>query len=296
MSAQHGLVEGVIVPDIEVDLDGGLLRITLNRPRVGNSLNPKMADDLAVVFEEVARAEDIRAVVLSGAGDNFCLGLEPPLPDTGLGSGRHVNIGQHRHAVHHLPGAHLDIQPTHSTMPPGARITQAIVRLEKPVLAAVHGQAVGLGCALAVACDVIVATESASFLLAPLRSGQMPDGGLTATLSVSLGRHRAMRMALLGDPLSAVAAYDAGLVAAVTREEHFHATIERLCRRLMAGPTMAFENTKRAINAATMGGLNQALSREARAQIALTQTNQSETKQAGLRVTIPNDPLERVAL
>lgn len=276
------------MPDIDVDLDGGLLRITLNRPRVGNALTLKMADDLAVLFEEVARAEDIRVVVVTGVGDNFCFGLEPPLSNTGLGSGRHVNIGHHRQAVHHLPGTHLAV---HSTMPPGARLTQSIVRLEKPVLAAVNGQAIGLGCAIAVACDVIVATESANFQLPPLRSGQTPDGGLTATLSVSLGRHRAMRMALLGDPLSAVQAYDAGLVAAVTREEHFQATIDRLSRRLMAGSAFAFESTKRAINAATTGGLNQALSREARAHIEMAQLDQKP-----LRVPSPSDPLERVAL
>ncbi len=110
-----------------------------------------------------------------------------------------------------------------------------------------------------------------------------------------------MRMALLGDPLSAVQAYDAGLVAAVTREEHFQATVDRLSRRLMTGPTTAFANTKRAINAATMGGLNQALSRETRAQIDVAQANASQmneppSNQSGSRFRTPSDPLERVAL
>ncbi len=246
------------MPDLNVDLDDGALRLTFNRPEHGNAVTPKMADDLAVLLEEVAPADDVRIVVLTGVGPDFCLGAEPQA------NGFPPRTPAERMIDQTLNGIH---DP--SALPPSARITRAITRLEKPVLAALNGPAAGLGCAIAFACDLIAADESAHFQLSADGGGDLPDGGLTATLSASLGRHRAMRMALLGDSLSAVQAYDAGLVAAVVRPEHFAATVERIIRRIDSGHASRFALTKRAVNAATLGGLNQALTREARARIAV---------------------------
>src|SRR4029077_15110233 len=93
------------------------------------------------------------------------------------------------------------------------RIIRALTRLDKPVVAAVQGAAAGVGCSIALACDLCIAAESASFLLAFARIGLMPDGGATATVAASVGRSRAMRMALLAEPLTGREAYDAGLVS-----------------------------------------------------------------------------------
>ena len=101
------------------------------------------------------------------------------------------------------------------------RIIRAVVQLDKPVLAAVNGVAAGVGCSAALAADIVVAAESASFLLAFARVGLMPDGGASATVAASIGRARAMRMALLAEPLSATEALDAGLVTHVAGEEEF---------------------------------------------------------------------------
>jgi enoyl-CoA hydratase len=246
------------VPDLNVTLDDGALRLTLNRPDRGNAITPKMADDLAVLLEDVAPATDVRIVVLTGIGEHFCLGVDPLPLGRPISSQADLLINQT-----------LNGSSDSGALPPSARITRAITRLEKPVLTALNGPAAGLGCAIAFAGDLIIAEETAYFQLTPDGTGDLPDGGLTATLSASLGRHRAMRMALLGDSLSAVQAYDAGLVAAVVRPEHFTSSVERIIRRIAAGPASRFAQTKRAVNAATLGGLNQALTREARARVAV---------------------------
>ncbi len=115
------------------------------------------------------------------------------------------------------------------------RIIRAIVQLDKPVVAAVNGIAAGVGCSAALAADIVVATESASFLLAFARIGLMPDGGATATVAASIGRARAMRMALLAEPLSAREAYDAGLVTHVASDDDFDDDRREDRRRLAAG-------------------------------------------------------------
>ncbi|HEU5455296.1 MAG TPA: enoyl-CoA hydratase-related protein, partial [Nocardioides sp.] len=129
-----------------------------------------------------------------------------------------------------------------------------------------------VGCSAALAADIIVATESASFLLAFARIGLMPDGGATATVAASIGRARAMRMALLAEPLGAREAYAAGLVTHVVADAEFDETVEKIVRRLAAGPPLAFAATKKAINAATLDHLDGALERERTGQTLLLRT------------------------
>ncbi len=112
------------------------------------------------------------------------------------------------------------------------RIVRAVTGCPKPVVAAVNGVAAGVGCSTALAADLVVATESASFLLAFARIGLMPDGGTTATVAAAIGRARAMRMALLAEPLSAREAYDAGLVSHVAPDAEFPALVDKIVRRL----------------------------------------------------------------
>ncbi len=152
------------------------------------------------------------------------------------------------------------------------RIIRAIVNLDKPVVAAVNGVAAGVGCSAALAADIVVATESASFLLAFARIGLMPDGGATATVAASIGRARAMRMGLLAEPLTAREAYDAGLVTHVTSDDEFEETVARIVHRLASGPPLAFAATKKAINAATLDQLEGALERERTGQTLLLRT------------------------
>jgi enoyl-CoA hydratase len=234
-------------PDLEVRVDDGALWLTMNRPDVFNAMSPEMADELAELAEEAVARDDVRVVVMTGTGPAFSTGADIS--------------GDNAHE-------HFDV----TAMDRANRIIRAIVALDKPVLAAVNGIAAGVGCSAALAADIIVAKESASFLLAFARIGFMPDGGASATVAASIGRARAMRMALLAEPLSAREAYDAGLITHLTSDEEFDEVVAKLVGRLAAGPPLALAATKRAINATTLTELNGALERERTGQTVLMRT------------------------
>jgi enoyl-CoA hydratase len=241
------VTRGSPLADVEVRVEDGALWLTLNRPSVFNALSAEMADELAAVVERATARDDVRVVVLTGTGAAFSTGADIS------GADAHENFDAH-------------------ALDRANRIVRAITTLDKPVVAAVNGIAAGVGCSAALAADLVVAAESASFLLAFARIGLMPDGGATATVAASIGRARAMRMALLADPLTAREAYDAGLVTHVTSDAEFPDLVETVVRRLAAGPPLAFAATKKAINAATLGPLEGALERERRGQTVLLRT------------------------
>ena len=232
---------------LQVSVGDGVLRLTLHRPEVYNAMSPAMADQTAALVEEAVAREDVRVVVLQGTGPAFSTGADIS--------------GEDAHE-------HFDV----TALDRVNRIIRAIVRLDKPVVAAVNGIAAGAGCSVALACDVIVAAESASFLLAFARIGLMPDGGTSATVAAAIGRPRAMRMALLAEPLTAREAYDAGLVTHLASDEDFDDIVERLVRRLAGGPALALAATKRAVNAACLPHLDDALERERTGQTLLLGT------------------------
>lgn len=234
--------------DLDVRVEDGALWLTLNRPEVFNALSAEMADDVARLVEQATADDDVRVVVVTGTGFAFSTGADIS--------------GANAHE-------HFDV----SALDRANRIIRAIVGLDKPVVAAVNGVAAGVGCSAALAADIIVAAESASFLLAFARIGLMPDGGATATVAAAIGRARAMRMGLLAEPLTAREAYDAGLVTHVASDEEFAATVDRIVRRLAAGPPLAYAATKRAINAATLDQLEPALERERTGQTVLLRTD-----------------------
>ncbi|WP_193608350.1 enoyl-CoA hydratase-related protein [Nocardioides lijunqiniae] len=233
--------------DLHARLDDGALWLTLDRPEVFNALSPAMAVDLARHLEDAVSREEVRVVVLTGTGPAFSTGAD-------------------------ISGEDAHEQFDVRAMDAANRIIRAIVGLDKPVVAAVNGIAAGVGCSAALAADIVVAAESASFLLAFARIGFMPDGGASATVAASIGRARAMRMGLLAEPLSAQEAYDAGLVTHLAADDDFPALVEKLVRRLAAGPPLALAATKRAINAATLSQLEPALERERTGQSLLMRT------------------------
>lgn len=233
--------------DLDVRVEDGALWLTLNRPDVFNALNGEMADELARLLEEATTRDEVRVVVLTGTGPAFSTGADI----SGAGGDD-------------LDGTALDR---------ANRIIRAVVNLDKPVVAAVNGIAAGVGLSAALAADLVVATGSAAFLLAFARVGLMPDGGATATVAASVGRARAMRMALLAEPLTAQDAYDAGLVTHVVPDADFADTVGRVVRRLAAGPPLAFAATKKAVNAATLHQLEEALERERVGQTVLLRTD-----------------------
>jgi 2-(1,2-epoxy-1,2-dihydrophenyl)acetyl-CoA isomerase len=231
---------------------GGVGRLTLNRPESLNAWTDAFGRELRSVIERDAAQQSVRAVLITGAGRGFSsgadlkAGFEPA--DDGM-----PDIKAELHDVYHPAIA-------------GVR------RLEKPVIAAVNGPAVGIGCSLALACDLILAAESSFFGLAFVNIGLMPDGGSTAFVPPAVGRARAFQMALLGERIPAQQALEWGLVNWVHPDERLMDEAEALVERLAAGPTRSYAASKRALNQFIYGDLDAQLDLEAELQHALGRT------------------------
>lgn len=231
--------------DILCTTSGGLARVTINRPDRLNGLTQDSFNDLADVIVAAGERADIRVIELRGAGKAFCAGADIS-PES----------------------VELLNDPT-GTIDGVNRAVRAIVESPKAVVAVVHGPAAGAGAALALAADMVIAGRSAYFMLAFSKIGLMPDAGATALIAASIGRARAMRMAFTAERLSAADALEAGLVAMVFEDDALEAESQRVVEQLGAGPGAALRATKHAINAATLGHLEQSFAREREGQIVL---------------------------
>jgi enoyl-CoA hydratase len=233
--------------ELEIAVADGALWLRLNRPDHFNALTGEMVVGLVEQLHGAVGREDVRVVVLTGTGAAFSAGadLEGERP-------------QEKYDAAAVDAANL--------------LIRAVTELDRPVVCGLNGIAAGVGMSLALACDLVVATESAGFSLAFSGIGLMPDGGATATLAASVGRHRAMRMALLADVLPAREAHAAGLVTDVYADEDYASGLDRIVRRLGHGAPLAFAAAKKAINAATLAGLDDAFARERSGQSVLLRT------------------------
>lgn len=231
-------------PDLGVSLDDGVLSVTFNRPDSLNSLTAPMLSALADALDRAADDPRVKVVRLGGAGRGFS-------------SGAGISEDDQARRKEGAPDAVLL----------GAnRSIRAIVALPKPVIAVVQGPAAGVGVSLALACDLVLASDKAFFLLAFTKIGLMPDGGASALVAASIGRARAMKMALLAERLSATEAHAAGLISSVHPAEDLEAEAARVIARLLAGPAVAYAKTKQAINGATLPDFDAALARETAGQ------------------------------
>src|SRR5919202_112062 len=186
---------------------GGELRIELNRPEALNAWDKQLGDDLRAAVER-AGAGDVRAVVVTGAGRAFS-------------SGADLKAG-----FDPTPEGHPDVQSAlRDRYHP---VIAGLRRLPKPVLAAVNGPAVGIGCSLALACDLILARDSAYFLLAFVNIGLVPDGGASLLLPERVGLARAAEMALLGERIPAPQAAAWGLANRAVADDAFEAEVDAL--------------------------------------------------------------------
>ena len=235
------------VDGLSVALSDGVLSLTMDRPESLNALTEVMLTGIAGALERAATDPRVKVVRLGGAGRAFSSGA-------GIGA-----EDRSRKAPGSLTGV-LDA---------ANRAVRSIVSLPRPVVAVVHGPAAGVAASLALASDVVVASEKAYFLLAFTRIGLMPDGGASALVAAAVGRIRAMRMALLAERISATEALEWGLATAVYPEDGFAAEVDRLIATLVDGPVVALRKTKDAINAATLTQLEPALQRELVGQLDL---------------------------
>lgn len=195
-----------------------------------------------------AAADSVRAVLITGAGRGFSSGAD-------LKAGFEL-------ADDGMPDIRKELGVYHP-------IIAAVRRLPKPVVAAVNGPAVGIGCSLALSCDLILAAASAFFGLAFVNVGLMPDGGSTAFVPPAVGRARAFQMALLGERVPAPQALDWGLVNWVYPDDRLMDEANQLAERLAAGPTRSYASSKRALNRFIYGDLDGQLELEAELQHAL---------------------------
>lgn len=227
------------------DLADGVATITLNRPEAMNSLIVESKLALRDALERAAADPEVRAVVLTGAGRAFCAGQDLKEHGDNLAAGRGLN-GTVRD--HYNP------------------VVRLISMLPKPVVASVNGVAAGAGASLAWACDLIIASEKASFLMAFAGIGLAPDSGASWTLQRLVGRAKAAELILLAEPVRAPQALELGLVNRVVPAEELAAETQALATRLAAGPTVAYGAIKSALDFAASHSLADALEREAELQ------------------------------
>jgi len=216
-----------VTDSIAYDRDSAVATITLNRPDALNALTVDMKVALLDALRRAASDDDVRAVVLTGAGRAFCVGQD---------------LREHADT---LAAGHADLDTVREHYNP---LAMALATMPKPVVAAVNGPAAGIGLSLALACDLVVAAESAFFQLAFVNIGLVPDGGSSLLVPSRVGFARAAELALLGERLGARKALDWGLINRVWPDEEFGAESAKLLDRLAGGATMSYAGTKRQLN------------------------------------------------
>jgi 2-(1,2-epoxy-1,2-dihydrophenyl)acetyl-CoA isomerase len=231
---------------VNLTVAGGAAVIELNRPDRLNAWDRRLGEELHAAVERVRDDDAVRAVMVTGAGRAFSSGAD-------LAEQRDDAEGE-------LPDLSSRLRELYHPILVGVR------EMPKPVLASVNGPAVGIGCSLALACDLIVASESSYFLLAFINIGLVPDGGSTAFIPARIGAARAKEMALLGERIPAQQALDWGLINRVVADEDLEESSRKLLDFLAKGPTAAYANAKRLLNRTLYPDLAGQLEAEAEAQ------------------------------
>ena len=235
---------------ILLTIEKGIARITLNRPEVFNSFNREMALALQKVLDDCAANDMVRAIVLTGNGKAFCAGQdlkEVTTPE--LHPGFRTILDEHY----------------------GPIITR-LRNIEKPVIAAVNGVGAGAGANIALACDVIIAREEASFIQAFSKIGLIPDSGGTYFLPRIVGFQKALALAMLADKVSAKEAESMGLIYKAVASEEYEAFVEKIAAKLANMPTKALGLIKKAFNASLANDLETQLALESDLQIIASET------------------------
>ncbi|MCA1845769.1 MAG: enoyl-CoA hydratase [Actinobacteria bacterium] len=231
---------------------GGVGRITLNRPETLNAWTEEFGQELKEIIEGQAADPSVRSLLLTGAGRGFSSGADLKAGFDASDDGM-PDVRRRLHEVYHP-------------------IMVGLRRIEKPAVAAVNGPAVGIGCSLALACDLILAAQSAYFGLAFVNIGLMPDGGSTLFVPAAVGKARAFQMALLGERVPATQALDWGLINQVLPDDSLLDEASDLAERLAAGPTRSYAGSKRALNQMLYADMDAQLDLEAELQHALART------------------------
>lgn len=221
------------------DFKNGVCTLTLNRPQVFNSFNKEMALSLQQALDACEKDDSVRAIVIKGEGKAFCAGQD-------LAEATDPNGPEMQSIVkeHYNP------------------IIERIRTIEKPIIAAVNGVAAGAGANIALACDIAIAKESASFIQAFSKIGLIPDSGGTFFLPRLIGTQKAMALMMTGEKVSAKDAVAMNMIYKAVSDDTFEEEIVKFAENLAAMPTYGLGLTKRAINASFTNNLTQQLSVE----------------------------------
>jgi 2-(1,2-epoxy-1,2-dihydrophenyl)acetyl-CoA isomerase len=233
---------------ILVDIHPGYRQITLNRPDRLNALQPDMADSMIAALDEAQADEACRAVLLTGAGRGFCAGQDLTM----IAGADPDDIADLLDAYH--------------------PVIEKIRELSLPVVAAVNGVAAGAGCNLALACDIVIAARSASFVQAFARIGLVPDCGGTWFLPRLVGTARARALMMLAEPLPADTAAEWGMIWQVVEDDRLMTAAQALVARLVSGPTVALGLIKQALDESGDNDLADQLDLERDLQIEAAET------------------------
>ncbi|MDQ1733565.1 MAG: 2-(1,2-epoxy,2-dihydrophenyl)acetyl-CoA isomerase [Pseudonocardiales bacterium] len=225
-----------------IDRNAAVATLTMNRPDSMNSLSLELKQALVDGLAEVAADPEVRAVVLTGTGRGFCVGQD---------------LGEHIELLHAGDEAPLRTVREHYNP-----IARSLMQMPKPVIAAVNGTAAGAGASFAFACDFRIVSSEAKFLLAFANVGLGLDSGVSWTLQRLAGAGRAMQLALLAQPITAVTAAEYGLVTELRAPGEVLSVAQALAARMAAGPTAAYAAIKQAIHFAASHDLDESLENE----------------------------------
>lgn len=243
----------------------GVAKITLNRPAKMHSFNREMALSLQTALKTCADDPTIRAIIITGSGKAFCAGqdLEEVIDPHGPGMDKILK-------EHYNP------------------IIAAITALPKPVIAAVNGVAAGAGANIALACDIVIAHENASFIQAFSKIGLIPDSGGTWFLPRLIGWQRALALAITGDKVPAAEAATMGMIYKVYQEATYEQEVMQLAQKLAKMPTKAIGYIKKAFGLSAQNSLEQQLELEDKLQSESANTHDfKEGVQAFLEKRLP---------
>jgi 2-(1,2-epoxy-1,2-dihydrophenyl)acetyl-CoA isomerase len=213
---------------VKLEAAAGVAKVTLDRPERLNAWTGELANQLLEILNGVDSDPGVRAVVITGAGRAFSAGAD-------LKAGAPLTPGGKPDVVSRLRTAYNPVIARVRTLP-------------KPVIAAVNGPAAGIGCSLALACDLVIAAEAAYFLMSFVNIGLGLDGGASATLAARVGHARAFEIAALGERISAARALEWGLINRVVEDAELDAAVTALASKLAAGAPGSYASIKRTIN------------------------------------------------
>ncbi|HEX8475330.1 MAG TPA: enoyl-CoA hydratase-related protein [Pyrinomonadaceae bacterium] len=244
--------------NITVVYEAGIATITLNRPEKLNAFAGHMRRDLALALERAASEPSMRVVVITGAGRGFCAGADVA----------YMNELMERQ----------DIEEFTRLLGAGRRVLTTIRQMQKPVMASINGAAYGAGFNLALACDIRIASESASFSQSFVKVGLHPDWGGTYFLPRVVPTNLACEMFFLGDAINAERAAQLGLVNRVVPDAQLATETRRLAERLRDAPTKAIAAAKHAVYMSEDAGLERMLQYETEAQLQCFQSPEARQR------------------